>query len=266
MSERKHDMEIEIAATPAEVWQALSTAEGFASWFAPLARVEPGVGGAVSVAWVPGMEGSERIEAWEPEAHLRLAHDRAQGAPPSVVDYLLEGRAGTTVLRMVHSGFTADASFDNEFEATRGAWPAFLQLLKHSVERGIAACRNVTVFRMPSIPRDAAWAKLMGPQGLCAEGTLEGRSAGDSYRLVTADGEVLEGAIKYLDPAGYACLQSGDAVLGMFCEKCGGSTMLTLMWLLYDVSAGDAAAVDKRWSALLDGIFGQAAAAAPIET
>ena len=262
MSERKHDMQIEIAATPEEVWEALSTGKGFESWFAPAARVEPGVGGTTWVSWGPGMEGSERIEVWEPGQHLRLTHERGEGAPPIVVDYLLEGRGGSTVLRMVHSGFTADASFDDEFDSSRKAWPVFLQMLKHSVERGIAACRNVTVFRMPQVPRDAAWQILMGAQGLCAEGTLAGRRAGDAFQLVTADGQVLEGVVKHFDPTGYACLQSGDALLTLFCEKCGGALMLTVTWLLYDVDADHAAALERRWSALLDGLFGQAAAAA----
>ena len=44
---RQHELEIEMNATAERVWQALSTAEGIASWFAPVTRVEPGVGGSV---------------------------------------------------------------------------------------------------------------------------------------------------------------------------------------------------------------------------
>src|SRR5271166_715819 len=35
---RKHELKIEVAATPAELWKALSTAHGIQSWFAHIAR------------------------------------------------------------------------------------------------------------------------------------------------------------------------------------------------------------------------------------
>jgi len=42
-------------------------------------------GGSVFVKWGPGMEGSQRIEIWEPNQHLRVAQDRGEGIPPSMV-------------------------------------------------------------------------------------------------------------------------------------------------------------------------------------
>jgi hypothetical protein len=186
------------------------------------------------------MEGTERIEAWEPEQHLRLAHDRANGAPPSVVDYYIEGSGGSTVLRLVHSGFEATANFDDEFNSTHTAWPVFLQMMKHSVERGVAACRNVTVFRHMSVPREEAWAKLMGP----------------------APVELMGGVVRHFNAAaGCCCLEFPErkgAMLGLFCEKCSGATILTSVWLLYDVPAEEAESWRARWSGVLDQIFGQA--------
>jgi uncharacterized protein YndB with AHSA1/START domain len=236
-------MEIEIAADKAAVWRALSTSEGVASWFAPVAEVEPGVGGKVYVKWGEGMDGTSRIEAWEPEQHLRHVHDRPEGAPPSVVDYFIEGRGGSTVMRLVQSGFEATAKFDDEFNSTRAAWPVFLQMIKHSAEQGVETCRNVTVFRMLDRPREEAWAKLMGP----------------------APAELLGGVIRHFNAAGGCCClefpERQGAMLGLFCEKCSGNAMLTSEWLLYNASAEDAEALRERWSAVLDGVFGKPAAA-----
>ena len=67
---RKHEIEIEIAAPASEVWKALTTAEGIASWFAPGAAVEPGAGGTMTISWGEGMEFTNRIAIWEPERHL----------------------------------------------------------------------------------------------------------------------------------------------------------------------------------------------------
>ena len=241
---RKIELEIESAADAAGVWEALSTAEGIASWFAPITSVEPGLGGKISASWGPGMEGVSRIEAWEPGKHLRKVHDPPSGGPPSVVDSYIEGRGGATVLRLVQSGFEATASFDDEYNSTRNAWPVFLQMMKHSVERGVTACRNVTVFRVLGVPREEAWAKLMGP----------------------VPTELLGGVVRHFNaPGGCCCLEFPErkgAMLGLFCEKCFGKAMLTTTWLLYDVSEAEAESWRERWSGVLNGLFGEAAAAA----
>ena len=78
---RKHEIEIEIAAPASEVWKALTTAEGIASWFAPGAAVEPGAGGKMTISWGEGMEFTTRIAIWEPERHLQTASDRPEPAP-----------------------------------------------------------------------------------------------------------------------------------------------------------------------------------------
>ena len=63
---RKFESEIEIAASAQTVWAALTEADGIRGWFAPEARVTPGVHGSVWASWGPGMEGESRIECWEP--------------------------------------------------------------------------------------------------------------------------------------------------------------------------------------------------------
>jgi uncharacterized protein YndB with AHSA1/START domain len=224
-------MEIEIAAAVEDVWQAVSTAEGFTSWFAPEAGVKPGAGGEVFVKWGEGMEGTQRIEIWEPNRHLRIVGDRPEPAPPSVVDYLLEGRGGTTVLRMVHSGFGETADFNSEYDATGTAWPLFLKIMKHSVERGIGTCRNATVFRMLQESPAAAWERLT-PH--------------------------MTGAARHFDPVGHCCsheLPDGTLV-NIFCETCGGTAMLTIMNLLYGAPASKADAARERWTAILNELFG----------
>src|ERR1051326_9152472 len=144
---RKHEMEIEIAAPASEVWRAVSTAEGIASWFCPISAVTPGAGGSVTIGWGEGMEATSRIEVWEPERHLRLLDDHMGPDKPMFMDYFLEGRGGTTVLRFVHSGFGESADFDGEYEGTGEGWPVFFQMLKHSAERGVDSCRHVPPMR-----------------------------------------------------------------------------------------------------------------------
>jgi uncharacterized protein YndB with AHSA1/START domain len=229
---RKHEVKIEIAASPAEVWEAIATGQGIQSWFCPIASVEPGAGGKTTIKWTEGMEASPRIEIWEPDRHLQTSSDRPAPAPPNVVDYFIEGSGGATTLRLVHSGFGESADFDGEYESTGGAWPVFLKLLKHSVEHGVKASRNVTLFRMLPDSAATAWEKLT-PH--------------------------LTGVQRHFSPTSHcSCFEQEDgAMIGIFCESCGGAAMLTLMHLLYGVSTEKAEAVREHWSGILNQLFGE---------
>jgi uncharacterized protein YndB with AHSA1/START domain len=227
-------MEVEIDATVEQVWEAVSTSQGIASWFAPDVKVEPGVGGSVSVS-MGGMEVASRIEEWEPNRHIRIVMDRPEDAPPSVVDYYVEGRGGSTVMRLVHSGFDS-ASFDGEFESYGRGWPVYLKIMKHSVEHGVASCRHVMIFKMLSVPHAEAWEKVR---------------AGIP--------EMQQGVSKYFNAAHGSCIvefpDRHHALLVVCCEKCGDSSMLTLMWLLYGATPAAVEQDREDWTSRIDGLF-----------
>jgi uncharacterized protein YndB with AHSA1/START domain len=233
---RQHEMEVEIDATVEQVWEAVSTSQGIASWFAPDVKVEPGVGGSVAVSMGPGMEATSRIEVWEPNQHIRIVMDRAEGAPPSFVDYFVEGRGGSTVMRLVHSGFEASANFDGEFESYGRGWPLYLKIMKHSVEHGVASCRHVMILRMLSESHAEAWEKVQ---------------AGIP--------EMQQGVTKYFNAAHGFCVvefpERNHALLVVCCDKCGGSSMLTLMALLYGATQAEAEQAREDWTKRIDAMF-----------
>ena len=239
---RKHEIEVEIAAPASEVWKALTTAEGIASWFAPGASVEPGAGGKMTISWGEGMEFTTHIAIWEPERHLQTTSERPEPAPPNVIDYFIEGRGGATVLRLVHSGFDASADFDSEYESTGHGWAIFMKLLKHSAEHGIDTCRNVTILRMVNDSAQGAFEKLMAQAAEEVHAGVERHRSGKGHC-----------AIEFPSRHG--------AMLSLFCDGCGGATAVTVVWLLYDVPAEGAGAMRERWTALLDRAFGQPVAA-----
>jgi uncharacterized protein YndB with AHSA1/START domain len=233
--QRQLEMEIEMDATVEQVWEAVSTSQGIASWFAPDVKVEPGVGGSVSVSMGPGMEATSKIEVWEPNQHIQIMMDRSEGKPPSFVDYYVEGRGGSTVMRLVHSGFES-ASFDGEFESYGRGWPMYLQVMKHSVEHGVASCTHALIFKMLSVSQAEAWEKVR---------------AGIP--------EMQQGVSKYFNAAHGFCVvefpERNHALLVVCCEKCGDSSMLTLMSLLYGATPAEAEQVREDWTSRIDGIF-----------
>ncbi len=127
--------EIEIHATPEEVWEAVATGPGIDGWFLGTGNeVEPRLGGTVRISF--GEEsGLSTVTAWDPPRHY--AHS-GEGRDPSgifhAMEYTIEGRAGgTTVVRLVHSGFLAD-DWEAEYDALNEGDFMYLHQLAQYVE------------------------------------------------------------------------------------------------------------------------------------
>ncbi|MBM3795273.1 MAG: SRPBCC domain-containing protein [Acidobacteria bacterium] len=144
---RSHETIIDLKATPEEVLRALIDPEQLVKWFVAGARVDPRVGGEYVKIWAPGMESKSTISAWEPGQHFGTYTERSfafggQGQPVETgavqkiaVDYFLESLDnGLTRLRVVQSGFGPDAAWDDEFNATKTGWAAYMKKLQGVLE------------------------------------------------------------------------------------------------------------------------------------
>lgn len=124
----------------------------------------------------------------------------AHAADPAVgvaVDYHLEGEDGGTRLRLVHTGFSADAEWEDEFDAHRRGWSFELRSLHH--HRG--ARRHMIKAQTPlTVSHEEAWARMLGPRGLAREGSLDGLGEGDRYAVTVATGDGLEGEVRLSFP------------------------------------------------------------------
>lgn len=146
--EKKVEAEVTIDADAATVWRAISEGEEIKRWFCVDARVTPGAGGAVWMSFGEGMDWETPIEIWEPNRRLRTSDP----APSKLaVDYFIESRGGETVLRIVHSGFAADA-WDDEMDNLNAGWRTFAENLKHYLERHRGEPRTFAYFRHPAVP------------------------------------------------------------------------------------------------------------------
>jgi uncharacterized protein YndB with AHSA1/START domain len=225
---RKYEQTVEIDAPAVAVWKAIAEAQGIESWFAPQARVEPGVGGKIWVSWGPECEGESGIEVWEPGRSLRYAYERPDGRGLNIVEFSIATRDGAhTTLRLVNSGFGDDGSFDAELETTSHAWGLFLFLLKYGAEKAYTTCRNISILKMVSVAHRDALLRMTG--------TLK------SEKL-------------YWDPFGEACYElpgMGGSLIAIFCEPSGESSMVTVAALLYDADATG----EEKARVLVDGLF-----------
>lgn len=178
-------IEREIAVPPEEVWEALTTGEGLRQWFPLDARVEPGLGGSVWLSWGPGSEGEAPITLWEPPGRFQWTEsygDDDQGRPIKVaVDFHVEGREGTTVVRLVQSGLSASAEWDEMYDALHDGWSYFMlnlayYFLKHRGQKRQLVWKRVAT----DLARDAVWERLIASALIGVSGSM---SAGDGVTL-----------------------------------------------------------------------------------
>lgn len=252
---RSIERTIEIDAPVDVVWKAIAEGEELAKWFALDAKVTPGVGGSIWMSW-PGMEGSTPITVWEPGKRLQTGE---QAGPVLMsVDWSLEGKGGKTILRLVHSGWSADAEWDDQYDDTSRGWAVFLGNLKHYLERHRgAACRQVIVPVPIDIPVEEAWSRFAGPQGLAIDPTA--LRAGGPYATTAATGDRLEGVvILHAPPSAFGATVAAwnDAMLTLDFPGCGpGKRQCWFVILTYGLPAEQVEALRTRFSSLLTGLL-----------
>lgn len=196
---------LELEAPAHEVWKALCTAEELARWFPLEARVKPGLGGSIFLSWGPECQGEGPITAWEVNRHLQWREklpapgsDQAPAVPISV-DFFLEARGGKTVLRLVHSGFGKEASWDGYYDSISRGWKFELRGLRHYLRHHRGKDRRVVWVRQRTrhSPEETA-RRVIGPEGQVLRGRLTGLQEGDLYRLdsVGETGRSFEGLVQ----------------------------------------------------------------------
>jgi uncharacterized protein YndB with AHSA1/START domain len=252
---RAAQAEIVVDAAPEAVWRALTDAVELANWFPLEARVTPGVGGRIWVSWGESFAGEAKIEIWEPGRHIRQVESRvdAEGKPVQVaVDWIIETRGASTVVRVVHSGFGKGAEFDAEYDGVSRGWKYELRSLRHYLERHRGVQRRVAWAQVPSSASlDRIHDALFSPAGLAVEGHVDGLREGDPYRLVASTGDVFEGTVLVnRPPTDFAGTVRGmnDGIL-RFVQEVG----YVWIWLAtYGVPEAEVSAFARRWQELLE--------------
>lgn len=162
--------ELFIDAPPERVWDAFTSAEHIVNWFAIRSESKPGVGGYIGLSW--DMKDSEpgrcEITAWEENEHVKMSWRLSRAGERDLpVEVWLERKAGGTLLRLVHSGFLSDASWDDEFDSHGRGWSYELRSLKYYVEREFGRARNFVLKRFPvSGDLGKAWGQAVGSAGV----------------------------------------------------------------------------------------------------
>jgi uncharacterized protein YndB with AHSA1/START domain len=191
--DRGIDLTIDIDATLDEVWQALTTGEGIARWFAPYAAVTPGEGGSVSVGWDPKEMWSSPITVWEPPRRMQSVSEMPSkdgGVVRLAVDYYLEAHGGRVRVRLVHSGFDDSGSWDDYIDGLDAGWTFFLFNLKLALERHRSVDRQQLSARFRTTARAGEDHPVFGAKGLRVQPPVGSLRPGDACRFSLGGVEV----------------------------------------------------------------------------
>jgi uncharacterized protein YndB with AHSA1/START domain len=193
---RDIQLSVELDASPEDVFRAVTEGTEIAKWLAPEARSTPPQGGrkaSVWISWGEGMSAEHELEIYDAPKHVRHPSGKnAETKAPLYADWLIEAReGGKTTLRLVHSGFSVGADWDDDYDAHARGWMLMFQNLRHYFARHPHE-PTVHVPFMSSVDssRGSLWNSLLGKLGFSGSPKI-----GDSFRLTTAKGDVVTGVV-----------------------------------------------------------------------
>jgi uncharacterized protein YndB with AHSA1/START domain len=212
------DTGIRIKTTPQRAWEAWADPQQIANWFVD--RAEGIAAPGEVMTWFFDTFNYRLpvpiVEAIPGETFVTGSGDQPG---PQELPYLMEititQEGGTTVLRLVNSGFSHDAKFDDEFEGVVSGWKMALATMKYWLEH---YDRTQRTHRLAIEPANYTWESLRP-----LFGTAEGRRAwlepllpADTQALVATGREAL---LAWPDQ---------DAVLGLKAFRIGPQSVVAL--------------------------------------
>jgi uncharacterized protein YndB with AHSA1/START domain len=233
--------EVQLAASPEEVWAAVTTAEGNAAWLFPGPQLE-GREGATDGA-------GTTVTAWDPPNRYAVRTE-GDGGWFNALEFVIEGREGSTTLRYAHSGIIVE-DWDNQYDAANQHTDFYLHTLGQYLQH-FNGRRATFVGDVPGgINAPAASAEADGFSRLReALGVGDGAAEGDSVRL-PAPGDV-DGVVDYARPS-FLGIRTRDALYRFFGRNRFGMPVGMVVHVFDD--GADADAIKGQWQDWLNGVY-----------
>ena len=231
---RKHhgriiDIDVRIDATPLRAWEAWANPEHIANWFVDRAE-GTAAPGEVMTWFFDTFNYRLPVPIVEVEPGKTFVTGSGDAPGPQGLPYLMEITItqdhGTTAMRLLNSGFSPDAKFDDEYDGVVSGWRMALATLKHWLERYPANRRTHQLVLQPATYS----ADALHPWFHTTDGRrqwLEPVMAGGGRVLVDTGREVL------LD------CPDRDAALGVKAFRLGPQQMLALDLSTWSASPRD---------------------------
>jgi uncharacterized protein YndB with AHSA1/START domain len=187
--------EIELDATPEQVWEAITTGPGIDAWFMGRTEVEPRQGGTARFT-LAGSTEEATVTAWDPPKRFATRSAESDDGRFMAQEFLIEGRGqGGTVLRLVQSGVLGD-DWETEYDALNEGWGVYLYKLAEYLKyfRGRTATPIFAAQPQAGDPEQvqAGFRRALGLADQVAEG--------EKVRVTPDRLAPLEGVVDYRSP------------------------------------------------------------------
>ncbi len=116
-------------------------------------------------------------------------------------NYALQGTGGTTLLRVVSSGFGPGEEWDDLLDGFGHGWDFELRGLRHYLERHPGEDRAVAFVRAPYAgSKSEAWKTLTGPGSWFGTDGLDRLAVGERFAVRTVTGDAFCGVVELWQP------------------------------------------------------------------
>jgi uncharacterized protein YndB with AHSA1/START domain len=257
--------EIETSATPQQAWEAWADPEKIAQWFTDRASGEAKPGGTMT--WFFDRFGYAlpyTVVDAEPGKLFVLKWEPPQG-DTGILEVGIERQGGTTLVKLINSGFREGAAWNDEYEGIASGWKMALAILKHYLENYFGRSKTMILVLRPASfnyeqlrehfldqAKLARWLTTSGSIGkvgdscdlkLRDDGTLHGQILAVTQREVTVSWKEIGGT---LELKGFSM---------------GPQRLLGVRIFSWRLEAGDARKIENQMEAAVD----QLAAFFPID-
>jgi uncharacterized protein YndB with AHSA1/START domain len=141
--------EIETSATPQQAWEVWADPEKIAPWFTDRAsgEAQPGAtmtwffdkfGYALPYKVVDAEPGKLLVLNWEAQGNV------------GILELRIERQGGSTLVRLVNSGFREDAAWNDEYEGVVSGWEMALAILKYYLENQFGRNKTMILILRPA--------------------------------------------------------------------------------------------------------------------
>jgi uncharacterized protein YndB with AHSA1/START domain len=182
--------ELELDASPDDVWEAIATGPGVDAWFMGRNEIEPREGGAVRTT-LPGWSLESTVVVWDPPHRFVHRTEEGEDGRLMVFEYVVEGRErGSTVIRFVHSGFLPGDDWEDEYDALRSGDPMYLHKLGQYLKYFRGRTATPVSAWGPRVDRNRAMTVFRDALGLIGTVAEEDEVRSAPVALSTIDGVV----------------------------------------------------------------------------
>jgi len=190
--------EIRTSASPQQVWEAWANPQKIAGWFVARATGE-GKPGETMTWFFDEFGFAQPLEVVEsvPGKHFVLKWEPPEGEP-GILEIQIEREGGSTLIRLINSGFKEGAQWDEEYEGVNSGWRMSLAILKHYLENYFGRSKQTLLVMEPAaFQYDQLLSNFLDSSKLARWLTKSGTIGivGDPCNLALRDGDKLTGRV-----------------------------------------------------------------------